>query len=555
MKLPIGIANFKKLIHGEYKFIDKSLFIKDIVENGSEVILITRPRRFGKTMNMSMLYYFFNNAEDSLKLFNNLQINQYKNILAKYNNKYPTIFITLKDTKLTNYEDAISEIAFIMSEAYRNSRTSDLLKTLDQDEIGFFEKIINKKASINELRKSLSKLTEFLNRLYNKGTIILIDEYDTPVHSAYNNEYYNEMMDFLRSFLGAALKDNTNLYKAIITGITKVAQESIYSGLNNFRAYSVLDDEYAEYFGFTDHEVKDLLSELNVSPYHDKIKLWYNGYSIHNKILYNPWSILNCLNGNVDFKPYWVNTSDNEIIKTLVSQSKPAIKDAMIYLVQGNSVEQAISENLVFKELDKNEGAIWALLLYSGYLNAVLIERKDGVLYAKLSIPNKEVMFVYDSIISSWFSDISSLNSYKTFVQSLMDGNLEVFENILSDYISSSGSYFDFNSKTKEQVFHSLILGLVLGLRDDYTIKSNHESGYGRFDVVLIPRNKNKLGIIIELKTSDKESKLPKAAKQALKQIEDKKYNNVFIGQGIDKVLLIGLAFSGKKLNLTSKYA
>lgn len=557
MKLPIGVSDFKKLIEGGYYFVDKSLFIKDVANDNAEVMLISRPRRFGKTLNMSMLQYYFNNESNQNNLFNDLLINKDKGFREQHYHKYPVIFITLKDVKSNGYDETLAMLAFIMAETYREHKTDDLLNILDADEEQTVARIIEKKATDTELKTSLTKLTEYLYRIYKKKVIVLIDEYDTPVHSAYNNKYYDNFIDFYKTFLGTALKGNRYLDKAVITGITRVAQASIFSDLNNFKVYSVLDKKYGEYFGFTEEQVKDLLTLSKSQEHSADIKLWYNGYHIQDHVLYNPWSILNCLSDgisdSVSLKPHWVNTSDNSLIKNLISKSKYSIKEVIGKLLQGETVEQPIAESLVFKDLDRNEEAIWSLLLYSGYLTVRKSERKDWLLMADLYIPNKEIMFVYDQIISSWFSDVSSLSSYKLFIKSLITGDLGTFESMLSDYICSAGSYFDFNTNTKEQVFHSLILGLVLGLRDNYVIKSNNESGYGRYDVMLMPRDKDNKGIIIELKVTTKESDLTRAAKEALNQIEDRKYITTFKEEKVNNVLFIGIAFCGKKLKLMSK--
>jgi hypothetical protein len=555
MKLPIGLSDFNELIQDKYQFVDKSLFIKDIVNDGSKVILITRPRRFGKTVNMSMLYHYLTNdtATQDINLFDNLSINQEQDIKSRYYHQYPVIFITLKDIKADNYDGAIGMFKYMMSKLYEQFKSQELLNILSAAELEYFERIVDNKVSdITKIKTSLVELIIFLERLHNKKVIVLIDEYDTPMHFAFNKEYYDKFVEFFRVFLGLALKDNLSLQKAVITGITRVAQASVFSELNNFEVYSVLREEYGQYFGFMEDEVINLFKKAELDINLGGIKSWYNGYNIGKFILYNPWSILNCLKQKGKLGPYWLNTSDNKIIKNLISKSKPAIKDALTYLLQGEIINEPIKENLVFQNLDKSEESIWALLVYSGYLNIISTDRKDWQLIAQLIVPNKEVQIIYDEIVSSWFGDALSLSEYNKFINSLIGGDLETFEQILSDYIKVSSSYFDLNMHTKEQVFHVLILGLVLGLRNDYIIKSNQESGYGRFDVALIPKNKNKTGIIIELKVTDKEEELERMAREALKQIEDKQYTVIFNEHTVKDILLIGIAFCGKKIKLVS---
>lgn len=564
MKLPIGISDFKDLVEGGYYFVDKSLFIKNIINESAKVVLLTRPRRFGKTINMSMLHYYFTNDISESKsdlfsdLFSDLLINEEKELNAKHYHQYPTIFISFKDAKATSYTNAIAMISHIIAKTYKKHQSEDLFKVLSLNEQQYFTRIVNNNATITELKISLVELIEFLHRLNNKQVIVLIDEYDTPVHAAYHNNYYDEFIDVFKTFLGAALKDNMPgtipLHKAIITGITRVAQASIFSELNNFKPYSLLDERYGEYFGFTQTQVEQLLKLCNATSAAKEIKDWYNGYTVGEHVLYNPWSILNCLHDNIKLSPYWLNTSDNLLIKTIISTAKPAVKYELSKLMQGEAVDLPIKENIIFQELKNNEEAIWALLLYSGYLTAKGQQRQGRRLLANLQIPNQEVMFVYDEIIEGWFSaDIIDLREYDKFTNSLVNGDLNTFEQILQSYIEQSGSYFDFNTHTKEQVFHSLILGLVLGLRNNYIIKSNQESGYGRLDVALIPKDTNKSGIIIELKVAKSVNELEATAQMALQQIIDKKYTDIFTSHGVSNILMLGIAFAGKNLKLLAQ--
>jgi hypothetical protein len=551
MKLPIGISDFQKLINGKYTFADKSLFIKDVIEDGSDIILITRPRRFGKTLNLSMLYYFFeqNHIEDE-NLFENLNISKEIIFCNKHQHKYPVIFISFKDIKQSNYIEAYDDIVELIRCLYESHRY--LLKSdiLSESEQTIFSALLNKKGSISDIKAAIKHLSEYITRKFNKPPIILIDEYDTPIQEAYLKGYYAEMIELMRSILGRALKDNSYITKAVLTGITRISQESLFSGLNNIEVYSVLREEYGQYFGFTEAEVSQLINKSEQLVSISSIKEWYNGYQVGKYVLYNPWSIINCLKNHGKLQPYWVNTSSNDLIGKLLSSAKPIVKQQFEALLQGNTITQPLSENLVLLDIETREEALWSLLLYAGYLKVLSNELHGNRLVGKFAIPNKEVGFVYERIIEQWFGVAISLESYDNFVQSLANGNIDKFKMYISSYIMQTGSYFDFNSNTAEQIFHVFILGLVVGLRDHYHIHSNKESGLGRFDAIFIPKNKEKRGILLEFKTSDTVDLLLNKAQEALTQIKDKQYIETFKQHNITSVLAIGLAFCGKQMEL-----
>lgn len=549
-QLPIGISDFKKLILGKYQFADKTNFIKDIINDGNEVILITRPRRFGKTLNLSMLYYFLQqNFPPEQNLFEKLVISQDYDFCQKHQNKYPVIFISFKDIKKGNFEQSYSKIVSLISKLYKEHRYLLEENLLYSDEKEVFHRIIRKTADQSDIEDSLVLLAEYLERKFGSLPIILIDEYDTPIQEAYLRGYYQEITDLMRSILGQALKDNSKIQKAIVTGITRVAQESLFSGVNNLSVYSLLRERLGQYFGFIEEEVYQLLSYNKSAITINEIREWYNGYKIGQYTLYNPWSILNCLDYNGELKPYWLNTSSNDLVKELLVRVDYSVKGEFELLLQGKPIEKPILENLVFPELKANEEAIWSLLLYTGYLNVISSEIKGFQLMAQVSIPNREIMYVYDGIVAGWFRKGTSLASYKEFIYSLRSGNMDEFRYYLSE-ILDIGSYFDFNKNTPERVFHSFMLGLTVGLKDEYIIQSNQESGLGRFDVVFIPKNKQLKGILLEFKTSDKIDLLLDKAKEALEQIKSKQYFQTFKQHDIKNILAIGLAFSGKQIEL-----
>lgn len=550
-RLPIGIDDFKKLIEGNYQFADKSLFIKDVMQDGAEVIVITRPRRFGKTLNLSMLYYFLQlSPHQDQNLFELLNISEHKEFCQKHQQQYPVIFVSFKDIKKTSFDAALDDIVELIRNLYGEHRYLLEGDSLYEDEKAIFIALLDKKGGQSDVESAIAQLSMYMERKFNKKPIILIDEYDTPIQESYMQGYYSEMINLMRSILGKALKGNKNLYKAIITGITRVSQESLFSGVNNIEVYSLLREEYGQYFGFTEPEVIKLIAETGKEVSLEKIREWYNGYKVGKYTLYNPWSIIKCLKNHGSLEPYWVNTASNDLISTLLKNSKIAVKQQFEELLQGNTIEQPISENLVFAEIETQEDALWSLLLYAGYLKVLSRELLDYQLMAKLAIPNKEVGFVYDKIVRGWFSKAVDFQSYNDFIQSLASGDLEKFKIYLSNYIMQTGSYFDFNSNTPEQIFHVFILGLVLGLRDIYEIHSNKEFGLGRCDVVFIPKDKSANGIILEFKTSSSSNLLLDKAKEGLAQIRDNKYIQIFKSHNIQSIIAIGIAFFGKEVEM-----
>jgi hypothetical protein len=551
VRLPQGVSDFKELVQGSYKFVDKTAFIRDVINDGSKIILITRPRRFGKTLNMSMLQYFLQATDEQDKnLFKNLEISKDSSFCLSHQNQYPVLFISFKDIKRSNYIDAYADIVELVRDLYAQHRYLLETTVLHDEEKQIFMSLLKKEASSSDVKTAIKQLSVYLHREFKQSTIILIDEYDTPIQEAYLKSYYLEMTELMRGILGVALKDNTSLSKSVLTGITRVSQESLFSGLNNISVYSLLREKYGQYFGFTESEVIKLIAETKQKVPMHSIKEWYNGYQVGKYVLYNPWSIISCLANDGLLQPYWVNTASNDLIGKLLTKADSNTKQQFEELLQGKVIEQPLSESLVFPDIETRQEALWSLLLYAGYLKVLSSKLGNYQLMATIAIPNKEVGFVYDQTVANWFSTAVSLESYDTFVQTLHNGDLEKFKMYLSSYIMQTGSYFDFNSNTSEQIFHLFILGLVVGLRSHYTIYSNRESGFGRCDVILIPHDKQRQGILLEFKTSEKPELLQDKAKEALEQIKDKQYLEEFMQHGINSALVIGLAFCGKQMDL-----
>ncbi|MCF7800098.1 ATP-binding protein [Candidatus Babeliales bacterium] len=552
-KLPIGISDFKKVIENNYYFVDKSLFIKEIINSNAEVLLLPRPRRFGKTINLSMLKHFFEKIQknNNKNLFRGLEIEKEKEIM-KHQGQYPVIFLTFKDVKELNWEKAFEKIRDIISIEFSRHDyllNSNLLKDLEKEN---YENIINKTASQVDYENSLKKLSKWLNDFYNKKPIILIDEYDSPINAGFLNNYYKEIINFMRGFLCGGLKDNSNLEKAVITGILRVARESIFSGLNNLAVYSVLSKKFSEYFGFLQNEVEKLLKYYSFENKIRKVKKWYDGYNFGDHKIYNPWSILNFISNNAEFSVYWVNTSDNQLIKDLITHGDEELKEGIENIISGKKNKYSINENIVFQDIYKINSAVFSLLLFSGYLTATKV-KKGYDNPVKLSIPNQEIKNLYEDIIIYWFESSINFRKYKFMLENLISGNIEEFTKYFTEFVFSSFSSFDLPQNASEKVYHSFVLGMLVSLNKDYVIKSNRESGKGRYDVILIPKDRSKLGVIIEFKKAEIKETLDYAVKSAMKQIQEKQYDQELKDFGIKNILHLGIAFKGKQVKILRK--
>lgn len=553
--LPIGISDFKKIIEGDYAYVDKTLLIQELVKNGSEVCLIPRMRRFGKTLNLSMLAYFFEKSkEDHAPLFTSLNIWQIEPMRA-LQGKFPVIFLTLKDVKFQTWAETVESFARLMANEFKRH-----LYLLEKDNLGAREKelflaLLHEKASSTLLTESLRYLTEWLHRFHGQKVILLIDEYDTPAHSAYVGNYYETLISFLRNWLSNGLKDNKSLERGVLTGILRIAKESVFSGLNNIRTFTLLNSDFYDKFGLLESEVKQLLVEYGLEAKLEAIRAWYNGYRIgaHNGI-YNPWSVLNCIADQGALAPYWVNTSENALVKKLITQGTEELKVDFEALLQGKTVEKKIEEGIIFNDLTKSPNAVWALLLFSGYLTTVTSPPHHGLPY-QLQIPNNEVMALYKSMVFEWFEKTIHQAKYQLLLKSLTSGDIDTFSKIFQEFIDSTVSVFDISQEESEKIYHAFVLGALLGLEGTYEVKSNRESGYGRYDVMLIPKSSQDLGIIFEFKKVSPyhDSELEPAVQAALRQIEEKNYAQELQDRGIKQILLLAIAFKGKKVAFLSK--
>ncbi|WP_160683850.1 AAA family ATPase [Clostridium sp. C2-6-12] len=555
--IQIGISDFRELIERNNYFVDKSLLIKEFIENGAKIILTPRPRRFGKTLNLSMLRYFFDirEKEETKDLFRGLKIENEAEIM-KLQGEYPVIFITFKNQKHINYEEFLEGMSNLISNLYREYEYLLDSTKLTENDKGKYQAYLKEEINTATLQNGISDLMYYLNKHYGKKVMLFIDEYDVPIQEAYLRGYYEEMIVIIRNLLTAALKDNLYVEKSLITGILRVAKESIFSGLNNLQVNTILGFKFNEQFGFTEEELKELLKYYNLDDKCEDIRKWYNGYIFGGEVIYNPWSVLNYIdNNNAGFMPYWINSSSNDLIKKLLLQGDNNMKLELEELIDGNSINKMIDDNIVMSEVEDSSENIWSFLLMSGYLKATKTEVIRGRLNCELKIPNEEVQIFYENLIVKWFKETLNNQKYNTMLTALITKDLEVFEEIFSDFVMMNMSYFDPSGKEPEKVYHAFVLGMIVSLADKYEVKSNKESGYGRYDVMLIPRNPSKLGIIIEFKrikdTSPKT--MDQGVKEALDQIEENKYEAELQDRGITHIWKLAIVFKGKSVKIVEE--
>jgi Predicted AAA-ATPase/PD-(D/E)XK nuclease superfamily len=551
-KLPIGISDYKKVIEDNYYYVDKTLLIKELLEVSANVTLITRPRRFGKTLNLSMLKYFFdcsNSGIENAHLFHNTKIWTYPEYRS-HQGKYPVIYLTFKDSKENTWPLSYDKIGLAIAKEYNHHRYLLEDHTLAQFEMDKFKRIQASIASVAELSDSIHFLSELIFRHCNKKVIIMLDEYDVPIHAAYSCGYYQETVDFIRSLLTAAFKDNKYLERGILIGVSHMAKEGISSGLNNLSVFTVTDPDFSNKFGFTDMEVQELFADMHLSTPHTEIKRQYDGYTFgYTHGLYNPWSILCCACNNGTLDPYWVNTSDNELIKKLIAQASKTVKSELEQLLKGNTVAQEVDGSLTLPSMEHNSAALWSLLLYAGYLTYTSCESKGNKKLCLLTIPNTEIYHLYVDLIQSIFMQVTAQGEYGTdLLQALITGDTPLFSRLLQSFILNSMSIHDLPSNEPEKSYHLFVLGLLVMLGDRYEVKSNRESGYGRYDIMLIPKDTQENGIIIEFKKVPSGETLEDAADQGLEQIIHKQYAQELYSRNIQHIIAYGIAFEGKKV-------
>ena len=535
----------------EYYYVDKTLLIKDFLDQKPLVSLFTRPRRFGKTLNMDMLRVFFERTDtDTSRYFTDKAIWKCEEEYRSHQGKYPVIFLTFKDVKFDTWEATIEKIRALLQEEYgRHQELADSEKLSDYEK-EYFARILDATANEVALSSALEKLSKMLTTYYGKAPIIIIDEYDTPIQEGYSRDFYDEIIGFMRNFFSGAFKDNKNLSYGFLTGILRIAQESIFSGLNNLTVNSVMDEAYDNYFGFTREEVARMLKYYGISEKESELRAWYDGYLFGNTEIYNPWSVINYISKGCIPQAYWVNTGKNEILEDVLKVATDDITEKLYSLLQGERVIARIDQNVVYRSLAEDPANIYSLLLVAGYLKTPTKElQADGSYLCEVSIPNREIASVYKSEILSHMLQIGAITrtTANKIAESLYAKDYRKLENAIAEYMSKSVSFYDAGA---EAFYHGLILGLLALLDNQYKIKSNRESGYGRYDIGLIPREDRYPGIIMELKWKkdfDK-NRLAELADEALAQIEMMEYDLEMKADGIQDILKLGIAFSGKNV-------
>ena len=553
--LPIGIADYVRA-QTEYYYVDKTLLIKDFLDQKPLVSLFTRPRRFGKTLNMDMLRVFFEiSDEDTGRYFTDKKIWQCGEYYRAYQGKFPVIFLTFKDVKFATWENTIDKISALLQEEYDRHKEvmhGDQLASYEKE---YFTRILNKTASEVELSAALEQLSKMLTKYYGTAPIIIIDEYDTPIQEGYSKDFYEKIVGFMRNFFSGAFKDNKNLSYGFLTGILRIAQESIFSGLNNLAVNTVLDNEYDQYFGFTNEEIHEMLKYYGALGKEKELKEWYDGYLFGSKEIYNPWSVINYISKGCTPQAYWVNTGKNEILEDVLKVATDDVTEKLFSLLQGRPVIARIDQNIVYRSLTKEPANIYSLLLVAGYLKATKKQlQADGSYLCEVSIPNKEIAAVYTSEILSHLVQIGAISNTTAdkIAESLYANDQRKLQQAISDYLDQTISFYDAGA---EGFYHGLVLGLIALMDNQYKIKSNREAGDGRYDICLIPRKNIYPGIIMELKWKKDlaDDSLELLAKEALSQIDKNRYDLEIKEDGITDILKFGIAFSGKKIQIQTR--
>ena len=550
--LPIGIEDFKEVIDSGYYFVDKTLMIKDLISNKVKVGLFTRPRRFGKTLNMSMIQRFFEKTDESnAYLFDGLKISEFPECM-QYQGQSPVISLSLKSMKQGSYKDAFHMFKVLIAREY--DRHKDILKSdkISDSEKDLFHSILTQKAEDAFYLDSIKFLSDIIVKYYNKNVIILIDEYDVPLENAFHQGFYMDMVNLIRSVFESALKTNSSLDRAFLTGCLRVSKESIFTGLNNLDIFTIISPMFTDSFGFTPDEITDILKYYKLEDKANEIKEWYDGYLFGDTQIYNPWSTINYIknltvNPNYPCKPYWSNTSSNEIVKRLIEESNDRTKNAIEELINGTPVRSQIYEDITYGTIDVNSEYIWSFLLFTGYLKVINYETIGDETYYEMMIPNTEVKSIYKNTIRAWFEKKINADGRTDILEAILKADAEKLEDLLCTWMVNTISCFD----EQENYYHGFVTGLVSGF-NGYMVVSNRESGNGRFDLVVKQRSKWNYAAILEFKIVDKYNQMTKACEDALKQIEEKDYEASLRDEQYENIAKLGICFCQKRCRVKS---
>jgi hypothetical protein len=548
-KLAIGVDDFKRLREAGAYFVDKSLFIEAVIEDVSDVLLFPRPRRFGKTLNMSMLHYFLTNknTEENRRLFDGLAITK-SPVFEQYFGQFPVVSLSFKSCKGKTYEEVYTSIITIIGKTFQEYEYILEKDVLSKTEVEEYISIKNKTANKTLVNFSLLNLSEYLHRHYQKKVFILIDEYDTPIHEAYLNGFYMQAIDFLRTLLGNTLKGNQHLQKGVLTGILRVSKESMFSDLNNVKVYSVLTEKFNTWFGFTQKETDQLLDDFGLKDSGNQVKNWYNGYYFGNEEIYNPWSILGFVDTNGKLQPYWLSTSANALVHSLIKDSDKTVKKDIEDALNNTPVYSAIDENIAFNFLKNSREHILSFLVQTGYLKARYHDFVGSDRIYQIEIPNIELSKIYYTVIETWFNESVGSKDLENMLKALISGDIELFEDILNVFVVNYLSFYQTSKDHIEKVYHAFVLGMLITLKDSYHIESERESGYGRVDILMTPKNKTQPGIIIEMKKIRPRETTETAIIAALKQIEERQYETALRRQGCTNIMKVAVTFDGKRV-------
>ena len=553
--LPIGISDYIRA-QSEYYYVDKTMLLKDFLDRKPMVSLFTRPRRFGKTLNMDMLRVFFEISEEDTSIyFKDKQIWSCGDSYTRHQGKYPVIFLTFKDVKFDSWESTLNKLSALLQAEYgRHSELADSTKLADYEK-AYYNKIVSGSANEVDLSSALENLSRMLYEHYGTNTIIIIDEYDTPIQEGYSKNFYDEIIGFMRNLFSGGFKDNKFLAYGFLTGILRIAQESIFSGLNNLSVNTVLDDDYDSYFGFTYPEVHQMMEYYGCSNKGKELQQWYDGYLFGNQEIYNPWSVINYISKGCVPQAYWVNAGRNEIIEDVMKMTFEDVYERLSALMQGEKVVARINQTTVYRSLSDDSANIYSILLVAGYLKIVQKHlQADGSYLCEIAIPNNEIAAVYKTEILSYYANIGVIKDTTSNViaESLYSNDKDRLQKAVGEYMTKSISFYDAGA---EGFYHGLVLGLIALMDNQYRIKSNRESGDGRYDVSLSPKDKKHAGIIMEIKWEKDldQAELYKLADKALSQIDDKHYDSEMLQDGVTDIIKFGMAFSGKEVAIKTR--